>query len=884
MEPPRDEVKATAPRWHRVTALFDALLDATPSERERALGSHPDADPTVVSEVRSLLSAHDAVDDRFEGPAWANLSVDFVGALSADQSLPPAHRVGAYEVVRKIGEGGMGTVYEAVRADDTYRQRVAIKTISRGADSGAIAARFRRERQILAALQHPNIALLLDGGVTAPTRLHPGIPYFVMEYVDGLPIHEWCRAKRLTLSQRLDLVQQVCAAVQHAHRRLVVHRDLKPQNVFVSNDGVVKLLDFGIAKLTDASPDSDPGAASLTEDGLTPMTTAYASPEQLRGEAVSTASDVYALGVLLYELLAGTLPFPAKGRSISALREAVLTEAPRAPSATCTDAAASETRFRDRAELARALTGDLDAIVLMAMRKEPERRYSSAEALASDIVRHLQGHTISAQPDTMSYRVQRFVGRHRASVVMGALLVFVAMTSFALILRQSNRTRSESERTARISAFMQDVLGAADATALGGAVPRMGPNASVSMLLDSALYRVPERFPNDPAIRARLYLTFGSALIAQSRMRAASAILDSAVTLTRAEYGETNELYARACLEAAEAAIHRNRVAEARAYVILAQRVVDALGQSDSELSGRVLREFASIALVDNDYEGMARYAQAALDVEDRRTQSPTLTKAVALNRLGSAAFAQGRVAKADSLYGQSVGMMDAVGATSNLERLDIDYNLASMAMQRGRLSQADSIISTSMRIVERTYGGGSREVALLLCARSSAAMARGDTVAADADSRAALRIIDSIPDVAATVQTVAYLTNAAVATRKRDWVRADSMLRLLLAELQHTTRGLPLLYTLVTHATVLLRQANVAEADSQLTRALQAYHESHVELPAILASIRMGRAEVEYRRGDSVAFGRAIGQLAAPQAEYLRKFLGILPTSGQPR
>ncbi|MEQ1692480.1 MAG: serine/threonine-protein kinase, partial [Gemmatimonas sp.] len=569
------------PRWEQVTSLFDTLMDATFEERELALKRAASDDEWVVGEVRSLLAANDAADGRFDQSALSRLSPGEVEALAPPDALLTAQRVGAYNVVRKIGEGGMGAVYEAVRADDAYQQRVAIKTIARGAESSVISSRFRRERQILAELQHPNIAVLLDGGVT-----EAGTPYFVMEYVDGLPIDQWCRAHRSTIAQRLDLMQQVCGAVQHAHQRLVVHRDLKPQNVLVSNDGVVKLLDFGIAKLVESSGDDPRHAASVTLDGLTPMTAAYASPEQLRGEPVSTAGDVYSLGVMLYELLAGVPPFVTTGRNAVQLADAVMTQIPVTPSVACTDAASRECGESSRARLARRLSGELDAIVMMALRKEAERRYSSVEALATDVQRYLRGLPVSARSDTLGYRVRRFVGRNRWPVALSTTLALVAIASGVTIVRQSATARRESARTARVSEFLQAVLGAGDATSMGGMLPRLGPRASVGALMDSALRRVPTEFADDPAVRARLYLTIGSSLISQSRMRDASVVLDSAIALTRATYGERTDMFVLASLEAGTAAMHRNQTARARELVSQARAVLIATDQSEGDLSG----------------------------------------------------------------------------------------------------------------------------------------------------------------------------------------------------------------------------------------------------------------------------------------------------------
>lgn len=854
--------------WQRVTALFGELLDEPDDERERVLLSRAEGDALLVSEVRTLLRAHSAADGRFDKPVLTRLSRAEMEAIAPPDLLLAAGRVGAYNVIRKIGEGGMGAVYEATRGDAAYEQRVAIKTIARGAGSTVIATRFRRERQILAGLQHSNIAVMLDGGVT-----ETGTPYFVMEYVDGLPIDQWCRTKSLSITQRLDLMQQVCRGVQHAHQRLIVHRDLKPQNVFVSVDGIVKLLDFGIAKLIETGNDGYE-LSTVTRDGPTPMTAAYASPEQLRGEPVSTAGDVYSLGVMLYELLADVPPFPAAGRTAAQLANAVLTITPPSPSAACTDEAARACGEGDRVRLAKRLSGELDAIVMMAMRKEPERRYSSVEALAADIQRYLRGLPVAARPDTLTYRVQRFAKRNRWPVAMAAMLVAVALLSSVVIVRQSVIARREAARTARISEFLQAVLGAADTRSVGGLLPRIGPGATVGVLLDSALRHVSTEFSDDPAVRARLYLTIAQSRIAQSRMRDASEILDSAITLARATYGERSDLYVIANLEAGAASLHRNHLPQARAYAFAAQAALTARGQTTGELYGRALADLASAAQVSNDYADMQRYANQALALESRRTPLPTMAKVVAQNRLATWTLLQGDFRRADSLYTKALAMLDTIAPSSNLERFDIQYNRQAIAMAFGRLAQADSIISEGERLSIVIFGPDSREHALFLAARADYALTQGDTALARRVSDDAVRIVDSIPEVVTPVRLIAKQAAISVAVRAAQWERADSITRDALRIMKGETKGGPLVLVLTTHGIVLTRLARLAEADSQLARAEQTYARSGIKLDFMMATIHSARADLYDRKGDVAGVAREIAKLPAVNVAGVRDYI----------
>ncbi|MEZ4457747.1 MAG: serine/threonine-protein kinase [Gemmatimonadales bacterium] len=483
----------------RVRELFDEAVARPPGERDDFLRSAVPDDPELRAEVASLLAAHDAPDELFDRPLPERF-----GATRAAASLI-GRDLGAYRITREIGRGGMGTVYEAVRADDQFAKRVAIKMLRSGIDSATALRRFRREQEIQAALAHPNIATLLDAGAT-----DEGAPYLVLEYVDGVPLDVYADRHRLPLAARLDLIRQVIQAVQHAHRQLVVHRDLKPSNILVTADGVVKLLDFGISKLLDDT------AGHTTTDGSSGFTTAYASPEQLKGEAVSTATDVYSLGTVLFRLLTGRHPFEIDDLTPVAAWKTICEEEPRPPSAVATAAAAAAMGYPGPERLRRALQGELDAIVLMALRKEPGRRYSTADALGEDLLNYLKGLPVQARPDSPGYRLGKLVRRNRLAAAALAL-AFVAMGSgTAVALWQAREARAsaaaaDQERLTaqRVSTFLQSVFSSADASWRGRGAGR-GPNASILEVVDAAAGRVDAELGGDPAVAEALEQTLVS--------------------------------------------------------------------------------------------------------------------------------------------------------------------------------------------------------------------------------------------------------------------------------------------------------------------------------------------------------------------------------------
>jgi len=416
-------------RWKQAEALFEQTLETPAAERPEFLQAIDDAE--LRREVESLLQAHEEAGGFLDEPdrffSRDSFEVD---------TLSPGQVVDRYRIIREIGRGGMGAVFLAERADDEYKKQVALKLIKRGTDTDSVLRHFRNERQILAGFDHPNIARLFDGGTT-----ESGLPYFVMEYVEGLPVDEYCKAHALSVVERLKLFREVCAAVSYAHRRLVIHRDIKRSNILVTTEGVPKLLDFGIAKLL-----QDEDAPQATMTGLNLMTPASASPEQLRGQPVTTATDVYSLGVVLYELLCGRSPYQFGSQSPHEMARVITDTEPSKPS-TVIARARDDSKFEIRNS--KMLRGDLDNIVLMALRKEPERRYQSVEQFSEDIRRHLEERPVLARKDTLDYRAAKFARRNKVALAAAALVLLILIGGIVATSRQAQIAKREKLRAER---------------------------------------------------------------------------------------------------------------------------------------------------------------------------------------------------------------------------------------------------------------------------------------------------------------------------------------------------------------------------------------------------------------------------------------------------
>lgn len=487
-------------RWQRISPLLDALFELEPDARAHRLQQLRDEDPALADELQTLITLDESHEDFLAEPLIAPLA-----------GLRAGGEVGPYRLERLLGEGGMGQVWLAARADGLYQRRVALKLLRPGLTDSNLRLRFSRERQILARLAHPHIARLLDAGISSD-----GLPYLALEYVEGEPITDYCRNHQLPLEQRLRMFHQICDAVSHAHANLIVHRDLKPSNILVTPSGDVRLLDFGIAKLLD----SEAPMVEQTRTGVRAFTLHYAAPEQVRGEPVTTMTDVYALGVVLFELLTDTKPYRLKRQTDAEWEEAILAADPQRPSHTVLrrteDSGADVHGLRRHA---RQLTGDLDNIVLKTLSKRPEQRYPSVEALALDLSRYEAGRPVQARPQSVGYRFGKYLRRHRWSLGTGALVAVVLSAALGIVAWQARQAVAEAGRAQAMQDFMVGVFDSARGTPEGQALDLRG-------LLDDSLERGNRELARQPRARAELLGVIARLRIGLGDYREALALLN----------------------------------------------------------------------------------------------------------------------------------------------------------------------------------------------------------------------------------------------------------------------------------------------------------------------------------------------------------------------
>jgi len=678
----------TPTRLVRIRELFDNALELETGQRASYLVGACGSDDTLRSEVDSLLAALERGGDTWNLPLGGVLAS---ALLDADEEGVVGRRVGPYHVKRLIGFGGMGAVYEGTRVDDHFQKCVALKFLRRGMEGDLAIRRFRYERQILADLNHKNIAALLDGGVTAD-----GQPYFVMEYVDGIPITTYCTEQRLTVRDRVQLLRQICAAVQHAHQHLVVHRDLKPGNILVTPDGTVKLLDFGIAKLLREA--EGPDQLPMTQGGARAFTPDYASPEQVRGLPVATASDVYALGVIASELLSGHRPFSLAGRLFSEWQETISRTPAPAPSSLVTEADAPPFGERSASRLRAHLKGDLDAIVLQALRKEPERRYGSAEQLGQDLRRYLNGLPVSAQRDRMGYRFGKFVKRRRIEVAAGVLVAVSLVGGIAATTRQARRAELERAKTDQVNNFLTTMLSAVDPG-------YQGRDVTVAMVLRQAAKGI-ETQKLDPEVEAEIRHSIGQTYYGLGLYDLAEAQAQRAYDLRLKVYGRdnlktaTSLSYVVALLEA------RGEFAKAEILAREAVRMTERAPDADAGNRGNMLDNLARLVQSQGRLDEAYTIQKEAIAWRRQATDSVGRASLVyGLNNLAVSLTYQGKLAAAESLYRESIPLEAELHSRQTPNYGESLLGLAAVLADLNRFAEADSLYREALPLMERTLG-----------------------------------------------------------------------------------------------------------------------------------------------------------------------------------
>jgi serine/threonine protein kinase/tetratricopeptide (TPR) repeat protein len=712
-----------------VKSVFASALECDPRERGAFLEAACAGDAELRSEVESLLQSDDASGDFIEQPP-----PELKLLISEDErdAGEIGKRIGAYELVRELGSGGMGTVYLAMRADAEFRRHVAIKLIRKGMESDLVADRFRKERQILAGLEHTNIARLFDGGATADGR-----PYFVMEYVQGQPIDEYCESRRLGVRERVVLFRDVCGAVQYAHQNLIVHRDLKPSNMLVTAQGQVKLLDFGIAKLLRGEPDA---ATPPAQTGVPLMTPEYASPEQIRGEPVTTVSDVYLLGLILYQLLAGRYPYTLKGRLVWEIERIICFEDPPNPSAAVTDsgnaahggvisnpganAATPDIRLRT---LRRQLRGDLDNIVLKAISKEPSRRYASVEALSEDLRRYLDGEPVTAHPPTFSYRATKFLRRYKTAVVATGLLLLSLTGGIIATWRQARRAERERERaesslrranreraradseaaTARaVNDFLQnDLLAQASASVQARPDIKPDPDLTVRTALDRAAARIAGKFDGLPLVEASIRQTIGETYVDLGLYSEARGQLERALDLRHRVLGDEDRDTLTSMHKLGLLAWYQGKYAPAEP---LLTKVLDVrrrvLGQEHPDTAS-AMNDLALIDWYRGEYVPAEPLFTKALEIRRRVLGQEHPETLSTINNLAGLYVHQGRYAEAEPLLTNVVEVRRRVLGQEHPNTLLSMNNLAVVLWDEGKYPPAEPLFTKVLEVKRRVLG-----------------------------------------------------------------------------------------------------------------------------------------------------------------------------------
>jgi serine/threonine protein kinase/predicted negative regulator of RcsB-dependent stress response len=748
---------ATSPEyWAQLKELFRAAIEYEPRHRAAFLDQACAGDSALRAEIESLLTSHDHAENFIETPAFAD-AIQAITETTAEQI--EGQRVGSYQLLREIGRGGMGTVYLAHRADEQYQKLVAIKVVRRGMDTKDILRRFRNERQILASLEHPNIARLLDGGTTGD-----GTPYFVMEYVEGTPVTDYCDHHRLTTTERLQLFRTVCAAVQYAHQNLIVHRDLKPSNILITPDGTSKLLDFGIAKLLSPELSADTAEHTLTE--LRILTPDYASPEQVRGEKLTTTSDIYSLGVVLYELLTGHRPYHAKGAAPHELARVICEQEPAKPSTainsievikhgdaksstTITPEAVSRARDTQPDKLCRSLSGDLDNIILMAMRKEPARRYSSVSQFSEDIARHISGLPVIARKDTFTYRSQKFIQRNKLGVAAAALIALSLLVGMTLSVWQMRKAHVEAAKAARVSAFMQNIFLLANQRFNSPGRNLKGSKMTAVDMLDEASKRIDTELADQPDVRAQLHHTVGDTYLTFNRYDTAEQHFRLALALSREVYGERNPKVANELYHLAATLDHKDESSEADK---LYRQAIAMMRQTDAENANlpHMLTDYAGTHLQEyGDVETAEPLFRESLALFRRKYGEEYLMVVLLNDDLAEVALARNELDKAEAMYRDSLAGYGRLPASTDqnthqfINRTNV--YLARVVLKKGHYAEAETILRG---VLDRADESSPDDDALTLSCDSLLAQLHyrtGEYDKAEAEVRRELEIEQSI-------------------------------------------------------------------------------------------------------------------------------------------
>jgi serine/threonine protein kinase/Tfp pilus assembly protein PilF len=688
-------------KWDEVKELFAVALDLDPGKRSAFLREACAGDDSLRAEVESLLSSFDSAPTFLEDSPAVDLA-------SVQSHALTGKRIGSYRILREIGQGGMAAVYLAERADDQYRKLVAIKMLKPGTGGDEILRRFRIERQALAQLDHPSIVRLIDGGST-----EDGLPYLIMEYVDGVRIDEYCDAHKLPITERLQLFRAVCMAVQYAHENLVIHRDLKPSNILITREGVVRLLDFGIAKVLNLqrSPDT-----TLTRADWRAMTPEYASPEQIRGQAITTATDVYSLGVLLFELLSGHRPYDCTGQSLLEVERMVCETEPEKPSTVIyrkeenasdpgdagpprTPERVSSQRGLQPAELQRRLRGDLDTIVMKALEKDPSRRYGTAAELAADIGRYLFHEPVLARPASATYRTRKYVRRHPVGVTVAAGLILLLAGFAVMQFFQLRRITRERDRANRVTDFMEGMFKVSNPS------EARGNSITAREILDKSSKDIDTGLAQDPELQAQMMFVMGDVYRGLGLFPRAQQLYQRSADIRRRVLGPENADTLRS--EDALGWI-LNQEGHAADAEKLQRETVNIKRRVFGVQNLDTLRSITMLAWTldrEGKYSEAEKLEREAIDTRRRVTKTDDRDSLAVMNNLGATLSHEGRYPEAEKIKRETLDLRRRILGPEDPDTLTAMNNLASAFQREGHYAEAEKLQRETLNLQRRILG-----------------------------------------------------------------------------------------------------------------------------------------------------------------------------------
>jgi serine/threonine protein kinase len=812
-------------RWQQIQSLFEELVDTGESERAARLAKACGEDLELRSSVESLLRS----DQRREDPLLQAIGAAAESLLEDHQDRLIGTHIGPYRVVSILGHGGMSTVYRGERDDSQYQQTVAIKVLQHATLHPRLRSRLHSERHILATLDHPSIARLIDSG-----DLEDGTPYLVMEHVDGESIDVYCDSRTLFVRERLELFIQVCAAVQYAHRNLVVHRDIKPSNIFVTADGVPKLLDFGIAKLL--APESLSHTLPVTRLQERMLTPENAAPEQVLGRPITTATDIYALGVLLYQLLTGRSPYRLLSYSQLQLERAICMDDLVRPSQMVISKLSGEndadrSRISDRRGLSpqrlRArLSGDLDAIIAMAMRKEPDRRYPSVEALADDLNRHLIGQPVRARQGDWRYGTAKFL-RRNLLLVAGVATVFLGLALFAGIMLWENHrielagnaTAQERDRAQQVSAFLVDVFSQADPFNAQGKQP------TAKDLLDRGAEKISGNLTLQPEVRAQLLESIGLAYRRQGLSERAIPLFEQSVAIRRQERPLDNGHVAVALANLASALTDHGNLISAEAYLEQAVALSESDGEPRPVETADILVQFGNFALqAKSDPARASELFGKALNIYRNAIGEQNLQVAETLNGLATAGVWMSDYPVAEHYQREALAIFQATVPRNHPDNAVALATLGYILTQRDKYAEAEQVLNEALQIERNVFGADNQRTAAIEGDLGILYDREGDLPRAIAATQSALKIVRD--RLGTSHYEVGYYLDALanLSLRANDLPTAESDAREALVVYAHAlpAHHLYVASTVQLLGEVLLRRGQPAAAEAQLRAALE--------------------------------------------------------------